>query len=1131
VNEGNTADVNEGNAADGWKEAGPPESSEHLEPPATAGPSRHRTGGVDAGLVGKGDPWTSDGGKGPRLAPLLRPVLADANSAHSAATSSGGGAAATDGAGGGSSSPIGRTSAGQPYTTPTATASPPSPAPPLQAAAVYDPDDAFSVPPPAVYEETPFRSLNVDEEMRFDGYQLSCIDLELGMIPMAVAVRYGPKAKRLDLSSNLIKDLSHLSKFSCLEELVLDNNLLQNVGFELPPMPHLTTLSINKNKIANLDRLLDEVARNCPAIRFLSMVSNPACPNELVWGKDEEDYMQYRYEVIARLPSLKFLDSQAVRQWERAAYRDSKGFFTRWSSAQSKADAAGGAGAVQHVDHSVATLKFFKDASSAKGAGRRFLWKTKKTVLSLAPLSDKWIVTAGTDSSIKVYDLTSGKWENKCVAILKGHTRAVRAVACFADVRVVSCSDDKTIRIWDLGQQRCIRTLKGHRGAVNSVVALADKRLVSGSSDGTVRVWSSTSKRCTAVLQGHHGAVLCVVNFGSRHVASGSTDESIKVWDLSGKCCKNTLIGHTGHVLALATLHDERLVSGSSDHTIKIWHPLGKKDTPVYRTQDPTEGDACGFVATLVGHTGAVLSVATLAGNKILSASEDRTVAVWDLATLACTSVFAGHGDAVHCAMPLLDGRLASGSDCIKLWRQALPGAEAQSKYLTQGFNSRGLHAGQLGGGKPVAHSLWTATRAGLYAYTASILGFKAKGDDAGSAAADRAGGNGIPEEEVVRETELEVPCAYAVLTARFPSTVSLFASATSAPGKVTVREVIAAAAGSPPPPNGEQSKARQLVNVLFADESDGAKPSDRVLWNRVKDWRRQRKKAKKKGSGVLGWLGIFRARQGQQVVARLDELCHEIGMERITYLAVKSTLVEEFGEDIFEKMKEQVSVELAMREIELKGSGARRRRGVRKTDADPTVAPSPSRSYFPETKAMPGSGSPTVRRTGVGGTGPNAGNSRVGAAGDFSSVSDSDYEGHQRGRGRSWGSNGGNSDLDLDRSYSSVPLDTSVDSSLEDYLTEYFQEVGAESDADPELAELLQMRMAELESGSVVPKVVASEPSELWKVALSNASLQPDQPKKKRSPVPAPAPVRPEVLSESAAQAVTMVFKNEIDV
>jgi WD40 repeat protein len=54
---------------------------------------------------------------------------------------------------------------------------------------------------------------------------------------------------------------------------------------------------------------------------------------------------------------------------------------------------------------------------------------------------------SGSDGVLKVFDLTEGRWQHKCVAILKGHAQRVRSVACFPDVRVVSASDGASLSL------------------------------------------------------------------------------------------------------------------------------------------------------------------------------------------------------------------------------------------------------------------------------------------------------------------------------------------------------------------------------------------------------------------------------------------------------------------------------------------------------------------------------------------------------------------------------------------------------------------------------------------------------------------------------------------------------------
>lgn len=77
-------------------------------------------------------------------------------------------------------------------------------------------------------------------------------------------------------------------------------------------MPFLHTLSLNKNRIRKLDELLNKLSKSAPQLEYLSLLGNPACPNELMQG-DEEDYQNYRYIVINKLPYLKFVWSGVCR--------------------------------------------------------------------------------------------------------------------------------------------------------------------------------------------------------------------------------------------------------------------------------------------------------------------------------------------------------------------------------------------------------------------------------------------------------------------------------------------------------------------------------------------------------------------------------------------------------------------------------------------------------------------------------------------------------------------------------------------------------------------------------------------------------------------------------------------------
>ncbi|NXW79239.1 LRMDA protein, partial [Hirundo rustica] len=117
------------------------------------------------------------------------------------------------------------------------------------------------------------------------------------------------------------RSLEGLKTFSYLEELILDNNLLGN-DLLLPRLPHLHTLTLNKNQISfqrnTCKILLDHLAEVVPSLRYLSLLGNIACPNELICKeKDEDDYQRYRYFVLHKLTNLKFLDTRKVTRRER----------------------------------------------------------------------------------------------------------------------------------------------------------------------------------------------------------------------------------------------------------------------------------------------------------------------------------------------------------------------------------------------------------------------------------------------------------------------------------------------------------------------------------------------------------------------------------------------------------------------------------------------------------------------------------------------------------------------------------------------------------------------------------------------------------------------------------------------
>ncbi len=265
------------------------------------------------------------------------------------------------------------------------------------------------------------------------------------------------------------------------------------------------------------------------------------------------------------------------------------------------------------------------------------------------------------------------------------------ATATTSPTYIAVASNAEHIRLFDVASLSCQATLAGHTEAVLCLdthrLKSGKTLLASGSKDNTVRVWLPLEEsthgggKCLAIGTGHVGAVSAVA-FARRSgnfIVTGGSDKLLKVWDISSLSLDSGASGsgdvaaaskkkvaslqavaavaaHMKDINAVAVAPNDSVVaSASQDRTVKIW-------------QLPSLVP----VLTLKGHKRGVWSVAFSPVDKaVATASGDKTIKLWSLADGACLRTFEGHVASVLRVDFLSSGTqlLSAGGDgLLKLW-------------------------------------------------------------------------------------------------------------------------------------------------------------------------------------------------------------------------------------------------------------------------------------------------------------------------------------------------------------------------------------------------------------------------------------------------------------------------------
>ncbi|KAL7271590.1 Transcription initiation factor TFIID subunit 5 [Rhizina undulata] len=204
---------------------------------------------------------------------------------------------------------------------------------------------------------------------------------------------------------------------------------------------------------------------------------------------------------------------------------------------------------------------------------------------------------------------------------LIGHSGPVFGISFSPDNRyLLSCSEDRTVRLWSMETYTALVPYKGHDGPVWDVqFGPFGHYFATVGHDHTARLWSCDHIYPLRIFAGHVNDVDCVTfHPNSAYVFTGSSDKTVRMWDVQSGNSVRLFTGHTAAINTLAVSPDGKLLaSAGEDSMINLWDLASGKLMKSMRGHGKTSIYSLSF---------------SMEGNVLVSGGADMTVRCWDVA-------------------------------------------------------------------------------------------------------------------------------------------------------------------------------------------------------------------------------------------------------------------------------------------------------------------------------------------------------------------------------------------------------------------------------------------------------------------------------------------------------------------